>query len=316
MEIKDDYAIAMTPEFEFIKIKKKKSMQEGQKIYIVDEDICYSNEKVPFFKNKKFIKGLGLLAVLIGAILAVWMLLNSFKNNSYAVISLDGNSSLEMELDENKHVIGATSRDNSIPNKELDYIEGETLDDAIEHVSDLLENDNYVLAGYSISDENNTAYDKDLKSIVQKYLPYTLFIKSDMEDVKLADSEGITLGQYQLKNIHYLEELESCIKDDIDYNRLDKFILANSKLIENGERIRKEISNMDDQSKNDNSNSSTDDGDSNIGDYNTNNSSDSNKNNNSSNNSNKNNNDSDDDDDDDDNDDDSDDDDDDDDDNE
>ena len=45
MEIKDDYAIAMTPEFEFIKIKKKKSMQEGQKIYIVDEDICYSNEK-------------------------------------------------------------------------------------------------------------------------------------------------------------------------------------------------------------------------------------------------------------------------------
>ena len=94
MEIKDDYAIAMTPEFEFIKIKKKKSMQEGQKIYIVDEDICYSNEKVPFFKNKKFIKGLGLLAILIGAILAFWMLLNPLKNNSYAVISLDGNSKI------------------------------------------------------------------------------------------------------------------------------------------------------------------------------------------------------------------------------
>ena len=266
MEIKDDYAIAMTPEFEFIKIKKKKSMQEGQKIYIVDEDICYSNEKVPFFKNKKFIKGLGLLAILIGAILAVWMLLNPFKNNSYAVISLDGNSSLEMELDENKHVVEATSRDNSIPNKELDYIEGETLDDAIEHVSDLLKNDNYVLAGYSISDENNTAYDKDLKSTVQKYLPYTLFIKSDMEDVKSADSEGITLGQYQLKDIHYLEELESCIEDDIDYNRLDKFILANSKLIENGERIRKEIANIDEQSKNGNSNSSTDDSNKNNND--------------------------------------------------
>ena len=268
MEIKDDYAIAMTPEFEFIKIKKKKSMQEGQKIYIVDEDICYSNEKVPFFKNKKFIKGLGLLAVLIGAILIVWMLLNSFKNNSYAVISLDGNSSLEMELDENKHVIGATSRDNSIPNKELDYIEGETLDDAIEHVSDLLENDNYVLAGYSISDQNNTAYDKDLKSTVQKYLPYTLFIKSDMDDVKLADSEDMTLGKYELKDIHYLEELESCVENDIDYNRLDKFILANSKLIEDGQRIRKEIANMENKSEidhndsnNNNSNNSNDDDD-------------------------------------------------------
>ena len=268
MEIKDDYAIAMTPEFEFIKIKKKKSMQEGQKIYIVDEDICYSNEKVPFFKNKKFIKGLGLLAILIGAILAFWMLLNPFKNNSYAVISLDGNSSLEMELDENKHVVEATSRDNSIPNKELDYIEGETLDNAIEHVSDLLENDNYVLAGYSISDENNTAYDKDLKSTVQKYLPYTLFIKSDMEDIKLADSEGMTLGKYELKDMHYLEELESCVENDIDYNRLDKFILANSKLIEDGQRIRKEIANMENKSKNDdndsnnnNSNNSNDDDD-------------------------------------------------------
>lgn len=268
MEIKDDYAIAMTPEFEFIKIKKKKSMQEGQKIYIVDEDICYSNEKVPFFKNKKFIKGLGLLAILIGAILAFWMLLNPFKNNSYAVISLDGNSSLEMELDENKHVVEATSRDNSIPNKELDYIEGETLDDAIEHVSDLLENDNYVLAGYSISDQNNTAYDKDLKSTVQKYLPYTLFIKSDMDDVKLADSEDMTLGKYELKDIHYLEELESCVENDIDYNRLDKFILANSKLIEDGQRIRKEIANMENKSEidhndsnNNNSNNSNDDDD-------------------------------------------------------
>ncbi|MGM9533119.1 anti-sigma factor domain-containing protein [Intestinibacter sp.] len=267
MEIKDDYAIAMTPEFEFIKIKKKKSMQEGQKIYIVDEDICYSDEKVPFFKNKNFIKGLGLLVILIGAILVVWMLLNPFKNNSYAVISLDGNSGLEMKLDENKHVVEATSRDNSIPNKELDYIEGETLDDAIEHVSDLLENDNYVLAGYSISDENNTAYDKDLKSTVQKYLPYTLFIKSDMDDVKLADSEDMTLGKYELKDIHYLEELESCVEKDIDYTRLDKFIVANSKLIEKGERIRKEIANMENKSKNDddsnnnNSNNSNDDDD-------------------------------------------------------
>ena len=34
MEVKDDYAIVMTSDFEFIKIKKKKSMTEGQKIYI------------------------------------------------------------------------------------------------------------------------------------------------------------------------------------------------------------------------------------------------------------------------------------------
>ena len=100
------------------------------------------------------------------------------------------------------------------------------------------------------------------------YLPYTLFIKSDIDDVKLADSEDMTLGKYELKDIHYLEELESCVENDIDYNRLDKFILANSKLIEDGQRIRKEIANMENKSKNDdndsnnnNSNNSNDDDD-------------------------------------------------------
>ena len=48
MEIKDDYAIAMTPEFEFIKIKKKKSMQEGQKIYTTDVVV----EETEFVESK------------------------------------------------------------------------------------------------------------------------------------------------------------------------------------------------------------------------------------------------------------------------
>ena len=176
MEVKDNYAIVMTPEFEFVKIKKKANMQEGQKIYIVDEDICYSDEKVLFFKNKKFMKGLGLIAILIGVILAL-ILLNPFKNDSYAVVSLDGAGSLELELDENKHVVEATSRDDSIPDKELDYLKGEPLDDAVDHVADSLNNDSYVLAAYSIADEGNNAYSQDVKSILQKYLPCVLFIK-------------------------------------------------------------------------------------------------------------------------------------------
>ena len=43
MEVKDDYAIVMTSDFEFIKIKKKKSMTEGQKkIYVkVEKKLLY-----------------------------------------------------------------------------------------------------------------------------------------------------------------------------------------------------------------------------------------------------------------------------------
>ena len=52
MEVKDDYAIVMTSDFEFIKIKKKKSMKEGKKIYIVDEDIYVKVEKKLLYQIK------------------------------------------------------------------------------------------------------------------------------------------------------------------------------------------------------------------------------------------------------------------------
>ena len=241
MEVKDSYAIIMTPEFEFVKIKKKASMQEGQKIYIVDEDICDSGGKIPFFKNKKLMKGLGLMAILIGIISI--LLLNPFKNDSYAVVSLDGAGSLELELDENKNVVEAFSRDDSIPDKELEYLEGEPFDDAIDHVAELLNNDNYVLAAYCIADKHNMDYGQDIKSVLQKYLPYVLFVKSDMEQLKLADSEDITLGHYELKKFDSLDDLEACIEKTIDYDRLDEFVDAKSEFIYNAGKIKEEIAN-------------------------------------------------------------------------
>ena len=69
MEVKDDYAIVMTSDFEFIKIKKKKSMTEGQKIYIVDEDICQGGEKTSL-SNKNanvFTPALNLFLIVIPA---------------------------------------------------------------------------------------------------------------------------------------------------------------------------------------------------------------------------------------------------------
>lgn len=260
MEVKDNYAIVMTPEFEFVKIKKKANMQEGQKIYIVDEDICYSNEKVPFFKNKKLMMGLGLIAILIGIILAL-ALLNPFKDDRYAVISLDGAGSLEMELDENKNVVEATSRDDSIPDKELEYLKGEPLDDAIDHVADSLNNDSYVLAAYSIADEGDSTYSQDVKSVLQKYLPCVLFIKSDIDQLKLADSEEITLGYYKLKEIDSLEDLEACIEKTADYDRLDKFVEANSEFIHNSGKIREEIADRNNKSNIDNTNKKNNDED-------------------------------------------------------
>ena len=98
MEVKDDYAIVMTSDFEFIKIKKKKSMTEGQKIYIVDEDICQGGDKTSLSNKNKLLKILGLIAILLGILLLAF-LFNPFKKDTYATASFDGDASIELSLD-------------------------------------------------------------------------------------------------------------------------------------------------------------------------------------------------------------------------
>ena len=79
MEVKDDYAIVMTSDFEFIQIKKKKSMTEGQKIYIVDEDICQGGDKTYLSNKNKLLRILGLIAILLGILLLAFYLIHLKK---------------------------------------------------------------------------------------------------------------------------------------------------------------------------------------------------------------------------------------------
>ena len=82
MEVKDDYAIVMTSDFEFIKIKKKKSMTEGQKIYIVDEDICQGGDKTSLSNKNKLLRILGLIAILLGILLLAFLFLSKIGRAS------------------------------------------------------------------------------------------------------------------------------------------------------------------------------------------------------------------------------------------
>ena len=145
MEVKDDYAIVMTSDFEFIKIKKKKSMTEGQKIYIVDEDICQGGDKTYLSNKNKLLRILGLIAILLGILLLAF-LFNPFKKDTYATASFDGDASIELSLDKNKKITKAISRDDSIPSGELENLKGKSFEYGLDEIYDYLENDNYILA--------------------------------------------------------------------------------------------------------------------------------------------------------------------------
>ena len=239
MEVKDDYAIVMTSDFEFIKIKKKKSMTEGQKIYIVDEDICYGKDKTSFLDKNKPLKILGLIAILLGILLLAF-LFNPFKKDTYATASFDGDASIELSLDKNKKITEAISRDDSIPSGELENLKGKSFEYGIDTIDDYLENDNYILASCYVPNDENDNYIDNIRNTLDKELSDVIFINANKDDVKQAQKENKTLGQYKLQNVASLSELEKYI-NNVNYNKLDKFVLTNSDLIKNSTHMRQQI---------------------------------------------------------------------------
>lgn len=249
MEVKDDYAIAMTSDFEFIKIKKKKSMIEGQKIYIVDEDICQGGEKTSLSNKNKLLKILGLIAILLGILLLAF-LFNPFKKDTYATASFDGDASIELSLDENKKITKAISRDDSIPSGELENLKGKSFEYGIDEIDDYLENDNYILASCYVPSGENDNYIDDIRTTIDKELSDVIFINANKDDIKQAQKENKTLGQYKLQSVASLSEFEKYI-DNVNYNKLDRFVLTNSNLIKNSTYIREQIKNKQSNDKDD-----------------------------------------------------------------
>ena len=241
MEVKDDYAIVMTSDFEFIKIKKKKSMTEGQKIYIVDEDICQCGEKTSLSNKNKLLKILGLIAILLGILLLAF-LFNPFKKDTYATASFDGDASIELSLDENKKITKVISRDDSIPSGELENLKGKSFEYGLDEIDDYLENDNYILASCYVPSGENDNYIDDIRTTIDKELSDVIFINANKDDIKQAEKENKTLGQYKLQSVASLSELEKYI-NTVNYNKLDKFVLTNSNLIKNSTHIRQQIKN-------------------------------------------------------------------------
>ena len=259
MEVKDDYAIVMTSDFEFIKIKKKKSMTEGQKIYIVDEDICQGGEKTSLSNKNKLLKILGLVAILLGILLLAF-LFNPFKKDTYATASFDGDASIELSLDENKKITEAISRDDSIPGGELENLKGKSFEYGLDEIDDYLENDNYILASCYVPSGENDNYIDDIRTTIDKELSDVIFINANKDDIKQAEKENKTLGQYKLQSVASLSELEKYI-NTVNYNKLDKFVLTNSNLIKNSTHIRQQIKNKRLNDKDDEDDDDDDDDD-------------------------------------------------------
>lgn len=231
MEIKRDYAIALNDSGVMEKILSKKDMKVGQKIFYFEEDIVKTTNRTNM--NNDFIKR-------FGAIAAIFLLVFTFfqgitHENAYAVVSLDINPSIQIEVSSKKNIVSIEGMNED--GKEIDFsnIIGSNINDGIEKIKKILiekkylDNNKEVLVAFAlVKEKDDDQYEESVKGAIQE-----TFKTEDVTYVKVANKDaiaeaktkGVSLGRYEAsltaneevkKNIEKVpvKEITSSIKDN------------------------------------------------------------------------------------------------------
>ncbi|CEP81772.1 anti-sigma factor domain-containing protein [Paraclostridium sordellii] len=206
MEIKEEYVIVMTDDASLVRIKKRDHLKEGSSIIFLEDDILKNS------KNIKDIRNIIIPFMYIVAILMIIVLPNLNKKY-YAVITLDINPSIQLNIDKSKKITKILRLNKDAEKINLDDIIGVKLGEGLENIKYNLEKENYkikndyALVGFAIiEDSKNATYEKEVKDIVRNSFKgtNTIYLSSNKKDWQQANKEGISLGRYLAdKKIRY-----------------------------------------------------------------------------------------------------------------
>lgn len=208
MEVKSDYAIIMNDSGFMEKVTKKKNMNLGEKIFYFDEDIVKANNVV-YLKRHSFMKAITSIAALF-FIAFIFFYQISYKEEAYAVVSLDVNPSIQIEVDSDKNIIKVEGMNDD--GKKLDYkgIEGLNIEQGIEKIKEQLVEKNYlqknkdVLVAFALVGNNDDEnYEETIKGAIKSSFKSetVTFVKGKQEDIAEAKTKGISLGRYEASQI-------------------------------------------------------------------------------------------------------------------
>lgn len=245
MEIKEEYAIVMTDDALLVRIKKRGSLKEGDTIIFLEEDILKKSKKI------KCISNIIVPFMYIASILMIIVLPNLSKKN-YAVVTLDINPSIQLNIDKSKTIIKVLRLNKDAEKINLDDAIGMKLGEGLENIKYNLEKENYkikndyALVGFAIiEDSKNATYEKEVKDIVKNSFKgtNTIYLSSNKKDLQLANKEGISLGRYLAdKKISYKYDAGKMNVDKIvDELKEDKNVYIQKPAKENKEVKKEEI---------------------------------------------------------------------------
>lgn len=221
MEIKEKYCLVMTQDGEILRIKRKKDMKVGDQIFILQEDLYQGeSEEQPVLqkknKNRKIFWG-GIAAVAASAVLLVGA--SAYVNQinaSYALVSVDGAMSVQLELNKKGKVKKAISYDHTLTDAELKSLEGKELQEAAESLKLTTDDPKQKwLISYAFYQEEtlkDAGFQKKLEAIFKEEDAFCL--KGDKEDIEKAEEENKTLGNYLAEKEEERREKEEEKKEE------------------------------------------------------------------------------------------------------
>lgn len=205
MEVKEDYSLVMKEDSQIVRVKNKEGMKKGDINIFLEEDLYEEKISNNKNKNKIIVSILSIAAVL--AIVVLPMMQNN-KINSYALVSLDINPSINFELDDDMNIVSIRGINKDGKNLNLESLNGLTLDEGLKKLKLYLENEKYnlskdsIIVGFTfLTDKEDNAYENDVKNIIGTEFKdsKTAFFKGTKENSEVAKQKGMSLGRYEAK---------------------------------------------------------------------------------------------------------------------
>ena len=224
VKIDSSYAVVLSDEGKPEKVHYKSDMSVGQKIYYFRGDIYTMKSKM--IKISALVASL-LVVVLVASLLNFGGNVDKAYANTYAIVTVDINPSVEIQLDEESNVIEVTDLNNDATNIITDDMLGVSIEDAIEILLGNAQAEGYLLDQGSIlissvvleipendtaeEDEDTTEENEDsLEARLQVFMEKKteqynfLYAKGTEDAFRAAKSQGLSLGKYEM--LKFLDE--------------------------------------------------------------------------------------------------------------
>ncbi|MDU1540538.1 MAG: anti-sigma factor domain-containing protein [Paeniclostridium sordellii] len=276
MELNKDHAIVMKNSGDMLKIKIKKGLSIGDMIIFTEEDII-KKSKVIEFKNKKIIKPLAIVA----SIFFIFIFNFSDKHketisNPYALVTLDINPSIGLEVDENKIVVNAKGLNKDGKKMNMKDLNGKSLDEAtkiirsyVKNNKDIKNKDSMIVGFAFLESTDNKVFERNIQNIIRKNFSGVeiVYMYGSSQDREKAIEKGISLGRYKADEIINEDLLEDTI-ENMSVDELINLLKNKSNPVYLNKEIKDELEDRyednreddKDNSHNDNSKDDTDDG--------------------------------------------------------